>query len=75
LCWPNGDYEKFLGLVKGELVFPPRGTNGHGYDPIFVPEGHTRTVAEMNFSEKNSCSHRFIAVQSFIDECLSQLRN
>ena len=44
LCWPDGHVETFEGRVDGELVFPPRGTAGFGYDPIFIPDGHARTL-------------------------------
>lgn len=58
LVWPDGHEEIFEGKVKGHLVWPPRGELGHGYDPIFVPEGETRTFAEMEAGEKNRISHR-----------------
>ena len=48
----------FEGIAPGRLVWPPRGVAGHGYDPIFVPEGHDRTYAEMTAEEKNAISHR-----------------
>lgn len=46
------------GIVKGTITTSPRGTDGFGYDPLFVPEGDTRTFAEMEASEKNAISHR-----------------
>ena len=46
------------GVARGLLVWPPRGRLGHGYDPIFVPEGDHRTYAEMTADEKNLISHR-----------------
>ncbi len=69
LMWPDGHQEIFEGCIKGRLTFPPRGTHGHGYDPIFIPEGYTLTVAEMPLSEKNKCSHRFLALQKLIESC------
>lgn len=58
LLWPDGYEEIFEGIAPGHLVWPPRGPHGHGYDPIFVPDGHTRTFAEMPAEEKNRISHR-----------------
>tara|TARA_X000000368_G_scaffold267402_1_gene211865 strand:+ start:305 stop:568 length:264 start_codon:yes stop_codon:yes gene_type:complete len=52
----------FLGRVNGTVSIKPKGTNGFGYDPIFVPENHTRTFAEMSLKEKNIISHRKIAI-------------
>src|SRR5688572_19123022 len=63
LTLPEGKTELFEGVVEGALAWPPRGTNGHGYDPIFVPEGHDRTFAEMDAAEKNELSHRARAVE------------
>ena len=58
LLWPDGHEEVFEGVAPGRLVWPPRGVLGHGYDPIFVPDGHDRTYAEMTAAEKNAISHR-----------------
>ncbi|MFT4014936.1 MAG: RdgB/HAM1 family non-canonical purine NTP pyrophosphatase [Paracoccus sp. (in: a-proteobacteria)] len=58
LLWPDDHEEIFEGIAPGHLVWPPRGVQGHGYDPIFVPEGHDRTFAEMTADEKNAISHR-----------------
>ncbi|MTH35430.1 RdgB/HAM1 family non-canonical purine NTP pyrophosphatase [Paracoccus limosus] len=58
LMWPDGHEEIFEGVAPGRLVWPPRGAKGHGYDPIFVPEGHDVTYAEMSAAEKNAISHR-----------------
>lgn len=58
LLWPDGHEEIFEGVAPGRLVWPPRGTLGHGYDPIFIPDGHDRTYAEMDAGEKNAISHR-----------------
>ena len=52
----------FLGRIRGTVSFKPKGTNGFGYDPIFVPENYTRTFAEMSLEEKNIISHRKIAI-------------
>lgn len=58
LMWPDGHEEIFEGVAPGRLVWPPRGAHGHGYDPIFIPEGHDVTYAEMSAEEKNAISHR-----------------
>ncbi len=58
LAWPDGHTETFEGEVRGVLVFPPRGDNGFGYDPIFVPEGYHITFGEMDPDEKHAISHR-----------------
>lgn len=58
MMWPDGHEEVFEGIAPGRLVWPPRGQLGHGYDPIFVPDGEDRTYAEMNAAEKNEISHR-----------------
>jgi XTP/dITP diphosphohydrolase len=73
LAWPNGADEAFEGRVEGILVFPPRGTAGFGYDPIFLPDGHDRTFGEMSSEEKHgipadgslALSHRARAFQKF----------
>lgn len=72
LAWPDGHYEFFEGVVEGHLEFPPRGQGGHGYDPVFVPQGYDRTVAEMSLAEKNACSHRFIALRKLVLACIAQ---
>ena len=53
----------FDGICKGEIILERRGTNGFGYDPVFVPEGYTTTFAEMTDEEKNKISHRGLAIQ------------
>ena len=52
----------FLGRINGTVSIEPKGNNGFGYDPIFVPENYTKTFAEMNLEEKNFISHRKIAI-------------
>jgi XTP/dITP diphosphohydrolase len=61
LAWPDGHVESFEGVVRGQLVWPPRGENGFGYDPIFVPEGETETFGEMSVEKKLPLTHRAIA--------------
>ena len=63
VLWPDGEEAVFEGVAPGRLVWPPRGALGHGYDPIFVPDGHERTYAEMSADEKNVISHRAMAVR------------
>lgn len=58
VTFPDGSEQVFEGRVHGTLVFPPRGTNGFGYDPCFVPDGHARTFGEMSDAEKKALSHR-----------------
>jgi XTP/dITP diphosphohydrolase len=66
LAWTDGHHEIFEGHVDGHIVWPARGDKGHGYDPIFVPQGHDRTFAEMEHEEKHALSHRGIAVRKLI---------
>lgn len=65
LAWPDGGEVVFEGKVEGHLVWPRRGERGHGYDPMFVPEGHDETFAEMPESLKNAISHRADAFARF----------
>ena len=58
LVWPDGRTETFEGRMPGSLTWPPRGQLGFGYDPVFVPEGHAETFAEMDPAEKHAISHR-----------------
>ena len=58
VAWPNGPAVVVQGEVHGQLTFPPRGTRGFGYDPIFVPDGHAMTFGEMDPAAKDAMSHR-----------------
>lgn len=58
LAWPDGEYALYEGRCDGTLVWPPRGTLGFGYDPIFVPKGYVTTFAEINLKETMGISHR-----------------
>ena len=58
LAWPDGHDEVFEGKVERQVVWPMRGRQGHGYDPMFEPAGHTITFAEMDAAHKNRISHR-----------------
>ena len=66
LAWPDGAIESFEGKVHGTLVWPPRGTNGHGYDPMFVAAGDTRTFGEIDAPAKHAVSHRAIAFAKLV---------
>ena len=66
LAWPDGHDEVFAGKIDGQLVWPMRGKLGHGYDPMFQPEGYDITFAEMDPDEKNKISHRADAFRQFI---------
>ena len=58
IAWPDGHTEIFEGYVHGQLVFPARGLQGFGYDPIFVADGETETFGEMDPDKKHAMSHR-----------------
>jgi XTP/dITP diphosphohydrolase len=58
LCWPDGVAATFEGTVHGTLVWPPRGSRGFGYDPMFVPDGYAITFGEMDPEAKHAISHR-----------------
>jgi XTP/dITP diphosphohydrolase len=66
LCRPDGSHRLFEGRCDGELVPTPRGARGFGYDPIFVPEGHALTFAEMTLEQKHAISHRRRALDRFL---------
>lgn len=68
ICLKTADKTLFFeGEVRGSIASEPRGTNGFGYDPVFIPEGETRTFAEMSSEEKNAISHRKNAVMKLLD--------
>ena len=69
LAWPDGHEEVFEGRVNGTLVWPIRGRMGHGYDPMFQPDGYDVTFAEMDPNEKNRVSHRADAFTKLIAGC------
>ena len=68
LCviWPDGEEHLYEGRAPGHLVWPPRGPLGHGYDPMFVPEGESRTFAEIDPAQKNRISHRARALEKLV---------
>jgi XTP/dITP diphosphohydrolase len=67
LAWPDGEVESFEGKVHGTLVWPPRGENGHGYDPMFVAAGDTRTFGEIEPAAKHAVSHRAAAFAKLVE--------
>lgn len=70
LAWPDGREAVFEGTVPGRIVWPMRGDRGHGYDPVFQPDGHELTFGEMDRWEKNRMSHRGEAMRRFVAACL-----
>ena len=66
LAWPDGHDEIFPGVMEGQIVWPMRGNLGHGYDPIFQPEGYVTTFGEMDRWEKNKISHRADAFRKLV---------
>ncbi len=70
LAFPDGRDYVFEGIVRGHLVWPPRGTHGFGYDPMFVPEGYTISFGEMQPDAKHAISHRAKAFALFKAKCL-----
>ena len=78
VAWPDGHVEEFEGRVDGTLVWPPRGHKGFGYDPMFLPDGHTGTFGEMSADEKHGLpprgpglSHRARAFLKLAEACLA----
>jgi XTP/dITP diphosphohydrolase len=70
LVWPDGHTEEFEGRAAGTLVWPTRGAHGHGYDPMFQPDGSSVTFAEMAEAEKNRLSHRARSFAALAEACL-----
>jgi XTP/dITP diphosphohydrolase len=77
VAWPDQHVEEFEGRIDGTLVWPPRGSAGFGYDPIFLPDGHSRTFGEMTSAEKHGLpplgsglSHRARAFRQLAEACL-----
>lgn len=66
VAWPDGEMHSFEGRVDGTLVWPPRGSNGFGYDPVFQPIGHDITFGEMNPAAKHAMSHRADAFRKLV---------
>ena len=73
LAWPDGHDEVFKGIIEGQLVWPVRGQNGHGFDPMFQPNGYQETFGEMDRWEKNKRSHRSLAFAKLIKNCFNDI--
>lgn len=71
LAWPDGHDEVFAGVMPGQIVWPMRGSQGHGYDPIFQPDGYDITFGEMDRWEKNKISHRADAFSKLVEGCFA----
>jgi len=72
IVWPDGHDETVEGTVKGNLVWPPRGANGFGYDPIFVADGYDMTFGEMEPDIKHAIGHRADAFAKLLQRCFDQ---
>jgi len=70
LAWPDGETATFMGRVGGEVVWPPRGDKGFGYDPIFIPVGSAQTYGEMDAALKHATSHRAQGMAQLLKACL-----
>jgi XTP/dITP diphosphohydrolase len=72
LAWPDGEDLLFTGTARGRLVWPPRGSFGFGFDPMFVPEGESLTFGEMEPERKHAISHRARAFDAFLRDGLDR---
>lgn len=70
LCvlWPDGTERIYVGVAPGHMMWPPRGARGHGYDPVFVPDGESISFGEMSHAKKNSLSHRARALEQLLKD-------
>ncbi|WP_432690149.1 RdgB/HAM1 family non-canonical purine NTP pyrophosphatase [Pseudooceanicola sp. C21-150M6] len=71
LAWPDGHDEVFAGRVDGQVVWPMRGENGFGFDPVFLPDGHSQTFGEMTPEEKAPLTHRADAFRKLVQGCFA----
>lgn len=71
IAWPDGHDEIFEGTVEGRLVWPMRGDQGFGFDPIFMPDGFSETFGEMDPAQKHGMSHRAVAFAKLVSQCLT----
>ncbi|TRX61262.1 RdgB/HAM1 family non-canonical purine NTP pyrophosphatase [Fulvivirga sp. M361] len=62
----HGKVKQFEGMVKGEILDELKGTDGFGYDPVFLPKGKSKTFAEMSLEQKNEISHRAVAISKLV---------
>ena len=72
IVWPDGHDETVEGIIDGDFVWPPRGENGFGYDPVFVLRGETKTFGEVDPEWKHSVSHRAKAFAQLLDRCFAE---
>lgn len=72
LAWPDGHDEVFEGKIEGAVTWPMRGDQGHGYDPIFIPDGYDITLGEMDRWQKNEISHRADAFSKLVSGCFGE---
>ncbi len=63
----TGQTHQFEGILRGQILLEKRGSQGFGYDPLFLPDGYTQTLSQMSLDDKNKISHRSIAVAKLID--------
>jgi len=70
VLWPDGEERIYVGKAPGHLTWPPVGAFGHGYDPVFVPEGSKLSFAQMSHEEKNRISHRARALELLLKDLL-----
>lgn len=68
IAWPDGESAVYEGRIDGNLIWPPRGKMGFGYDPVFVPQGHNQTFAEIDPEQKHAISHRADAFAKLVAE-------
>jgi XTP/dITP diphosphohydrolase len=71
LAWPDGHAQVFRGEAHGVLIWPPRGTKGFGYDPMFLPDGYEHTFGELDPAEKHRISHRADAFRKLVAACFA----
>lgn len=72
LAWPDGEDAVFEGHANGQIIWPMRGDHGHGYDPIFQPDGYDITFGEMDRWKKNEISHRAEAFRKLVQNCFER---
>ena len=72
LAWLDGEEALFRGEVRGQLIWPPRGGNGFGYDPMFIPEGYDRTFGELPHEVKYAIDHRARAFAKLVEACFKR---
>ncbi len=71
LAWPDGTDRIYGGMMAGQIVWPMRGDQGHGFDPVFQPDGYDMTFGEMDRWQKNQISHRADAFRKLVSDCFT----